>query len=279
MNTHITDSPQIKRLERSSSDSLIAGVSGGLGRYFELNPAVFRLGFVILTLLGGVGILVYLAAVLVIPAEGSERSIAADVLAERRDRPWPVVGLGLAGVALLLLLSRSDISAGAGWIVILIAGLAILWASRGQKRARRLLLTLGTLATLAAIAASLAVVLAFTWFNVSLNDGVGENRFTPVSAAAIPASYKLGVGNLVIDLSKVQSPGDHRIKAKVGIGELRIVVPRGADVRVDAHAKLGDVTVFRSHDDGRDARVRTGTGTLQIDATVGAGSIDVVRAS
>ena len=127
MNEHIAHTPQIKRLERSSSDSLIAGVSGGLGRYFELNPAVFRLGFVVLTLLGGAGILVYLAAVLVIPREGSEQSIAAQVLAERRDRPWPVVGLGLAGVALVLLLSRGELAAGSGWIVALIAGLAILW--------------------------------------------------------------------------------------------------------------------------------------------------------
>ena len=77
MNEHIAHTPQIKRLERSSSDSLIAGVAGGIGRYFELNPAVFRLGFVILTLLGGAGILVYLSAVLVIPVEGREQSIAA----------------------------------------------------------------------------------------------------------------------------------------------------------------------------------------------------------
>ena len=95
MNQHATSAAQIKRLERSSSDKMLAGVSGGLGRYFDLNSAVFRLGFVVLTLLGGVGLLVYLAAVLVIPAEGEEQSIAAQVLAERRDRPWPVVGLGL----------------------------------------------------------------------------------------------------------------------------------------------------------------------------------------
>ena len=107
MNTSHTR-PRSSASSADSSDSLIAGVSGGLGRYFELNPAVFRLGFVVLTLLGGAGILVYLAAVLVIPREGSEQSIAAQVLAERRDRPWPVVGLGLAGVALLLLLSRGE---------------------------------------------------------------------------------------------------------------------------------------------------------------------------
>jgi len=215
----------------------------------------------------------------VIPRDDAERSIAADVLAERRDRPWPVVGLGLAGVAMLLLLSRGELASGFGWSVILVAGLAILWASRGQKRARRLLIAAGTLATLALIVACVAVVTAFTWFNVDLGDGVGDNQYTPVSAAAVPASYKLGVGNLKVDLSHVELGTRRRLSAEVGVGELEIVVPRDAEVRVDAQAKVGTVYVFRGKDSGRDARVRSGNGTLVIDASVGAGRIDVVRAS
>ena len=60
MSEHITHTPTIKRLERSSSDRVIAGVAGGLGRYFDLNPSFFRIGFVVLTLLGGAGVLIYL---------------------------------------------------------------------------------------------------------------------------------------------------------------------------------------------------------------------------
>jgi phage shock protein PspC (stress-responsive transcriptional regulator) len=279
MNEHIAHTPQIKRLERSTSESMVAGVAGGLGRYFELNPAVFRLGFVILTLLGGAGILVYLAAVLVIPVEGKEQSVAAQVLAERRDRPWPVVGLGLASVALVLLLSRGEFAAGSGWIVALIAGLAILWASRGQRRARRLWVALTAFLTLTVVAVGIAVVIAFTWFDVNLGDGVGEHTYAPVSAAAAQSSYDLGIGNLKVDLSQLDGAGKHRVQAHVGIGELKIVVPRDADVRVDAHANVGEVYVLRNHhDDGRNAAVHTGSGTFQIDAKVGAGRIDVVRA-
>lgn len=277
MNQHITDTPQIKRLERSTSDSMLAGVAGGLGRYFELNPAVFRLGFVILTLLGGAGILVYLAAVLVIPVEGNEQSIAAQVLAERRDRPWPVVGLGLAGVALVLLLSRGGIAVGAGWIVVLIGGLAILWVSRRKTRPRRLLIALTGLLTLVAVAAVVAVVAAFAWFDVSLGDGVGDSTYSPASASALQPTYNLGIGNLRVDLSQIDATGNHRIKAHVGIGELKIIVPRNADVHVDAHANVGEVYVLRNHDDGRNASVHTGTGQFEIDAKVGAGRIDVVR--
>jgi phage shock protein PspC (stress-responsive transcriptional regulator) len=277
MNQHITDTPQIKRLERSTSDSMLAGVAGGLGRYFELNPAVFRLGFAILTLLGGAGILVYLAAVLVIPVEGKEHSIAAQVLEERRERPWPVVGLGLAGVALVLLLSRGEIAAGAGWVVALIAGLAILWASRTRTRPRRLLIAVAGLATVVAVAACVAVVAAFAWFDVSLGDGVGNSTYAPASATAVQPTYKLGIGNLKVDLSQIDATGKHQITARVGIGELKIVVPHNAEVRVDAHANVGEVYVLRNHDDGRNASVHTGTGQFVIDAKVGAGRIDVVR--
>src|SRR5262245_42670037 len=106
MSEQTTHTPSIKRLERSSSDRVVAGVAGGLGRYFDLNPTFFRLGFVVLTLLGGAGILIYLAALLVIPDEGQQQSIAEDVLARRRERPWPLVGLGLAVAGLAVLLSR-----------------------------------------------------------------------------------------------------------------------------------------------------------------------------
>jgi phage shock protein PspC (stress-responsive transcriptional regulator) len=278
MSEHITHTPQIKRLERSSSDRMVAGVSGGLGRYFDINPAVFRLGFVVLTLLGGAGVLVYLAAILVIPVEGNEQSMATQVLAERRDRPWPVVGLGFAGVALVLLLSRGEVAAGAGWIVVLIAGLGILWVSRRQKKGRRILIALAAFLALFAVAACVAVVTAFAWFDVSLGDGVGDHTYAPASVSAVQSSYHLGIGNLKVDLSQIESAGKHQVKARLGIGELKIVVPRDAAVHVDAHANVGELFVLRNHDDGQNATVHAGTGQFEIDARVGAGRIDVVRA-
>src|ERR1700685_1076827 len=53
MSEHITHPAAVRRLERPTSDRRIAGVAGGLGRYFDLNPSFFRIGFVVLTLLGG----------------------------------------------------------------------------------------------------------------------------------------------------------------------------------------------------------------------------------
>ena len=142
---------------------------------------------------------------LVIPVEGRDQSIAAQVLAERSERPGPLVGLGLAGVALAVLLSRGDLwpAAGAGWVLILIAGLTILWASRESRRGRKIAIVLGAIASLLAIAVVTALVVAFAWFNVSLSDGIGDRAYQPATAAEIQPSYELGIGNLRVDLSHV----------------------------------------------------------------------------
>ena len=58
-----------------------------------------------------------------------------------------------------------------------------------------------------------------------------------------------------------------------------MIVPTDASVVVDAHAKVGDLYVLNRHDDGRNASVHAGDGNiLYLDAKVGAGRVDVVRA-
>lgn len=281
MSEHITHQPTIRRLERSSSDRMFAGVAGGLGRYFEFSPTFFRVGFIVLTLIGGAGILIYLAAWLVMPKEGEERSYVEQAVADRRRRPWPLVGIALAGVALLILLSHAAFSpaAGGGWLLVLVAGLIVFWASRSDRRAVRVARVIGALLALAVAAAIAAVVLAFSWFNVSLDDGVGNRVYTPAAATAVKGDYRLGIGNLRVDLSQIGAV--HRplhVDAHVGIGELRVIVPANVPIAVDAHAKAGDVFVLRHEDSGRNASVHTGSGLLTIDASVGGGRIDVVRA-
>jgi phage shock protein PspC (stress-responsive transcriptional regulator) len=134
MSEHTTHIPEVRRLERSRSDRMLAGVSGGLARYFEIHPAVFRVGFVVLTLLGGAGILIYAAAALVIPDEGKEDSIATAALRNRRDRPWPLIGLGLLAVAGAILLSRATLwPDGDSWWLFLVAGVVILWLTRNPS--------------------------------------------------------------------------------------------------------------------------------------------------
>ena len=279
MSEHTLHTPIVKRLERSRSEKILAGVCGGLGRYFDIAPAVFRLGFVVLTVLGGAGILVYHAAVLVMPKEGDEASIAEEILRKRRDHPVRLVALGLVAVAILSLLARADTwpSAGAAWFLVVVAGLVLLWSS---TRRRGLFVALTSVVVLIAVAAAAAVVAAFAWFDVSLGDGVGRHTYTPTSVAAAERGYDLGIGRLDLDLTQLPAGAPASIQAHVGLGELRIVVPRNEDVFVAAHVKAGSIDSLGHHSDGRNARLETGNGsTLTVIANVGAGHVEVVRAS
>src|SRR5262249_47903830 len=132
MSEHSAEQPAGKRLERSRSDRMFAGVCGGLARYFGIHPAFYRVGFVVLALLGGAGILIYLAAALVIPDEGKEDSIASAALRERRDHPLPLIGLGIAAVAAAVLLSRISFwpRGDAAWVLVLIVGGAVFLLTR-----------------------------------------------------------------------------------------------------------------------------------------------------
>lgn len=58
---------EAKRLRRSLKDSVIGGVSGGLGEYFGTDPVIFRILFVVLTFTGGGGVLIYLLMWVFIP--------------------------------------------------------------------------------------------------------------------------------------------------------------------------------------------------------------------
>ena len=62
MSERTADIPASGELRRSRSNRMLAGVAGGLGAYFELHPAVFRVSFVVLTLMGGAGILIQAGA-------------------------------------------------------------------------------------------------------------------------------------------------------------------------------------------------------------------------
>jgi phage shock protein PspC (stress-responsive transcriptional regulator) len=72
------DAPRL--LRRQVDEQMLAGVAAGVARYFELDPLVVRIGFVALCLIGGAGVPLYVAAWLLIPAQGSERSVADDLL-------------------------------------------------------------------------------------------------------------------------------------------------------------------------------------------------------
>ncbi|HEY6312317.1 MAG TPA: PspC domain-containing protein [Streptosporangiaceae bacterium] len=70
---------------RIQDGRLVAGVCVGLAAYFGIDPTLVRLGFVLLTFLGGLGALLYLGAWVVIPEETDGVSIAESFIDKRRS--------------------------------------------------------------------------------------------------------------------------------------------------------------------------------------------------
>lgn len=57
------------RLQRTDSDRMIGGVCGGLAQYFKIDPVLVRLAFVLLTIYGGVGPVLYLILLVLMPLD------------------------------------------------------------------------------------------------------------------------------------------------------------------------------------------------------------------
>jgi len=58
-----------KKITRSMSDRVFAGICGGLGNYFDVDPVIFRILFCVFSFIGGAGVIVYLISIFVIPSE------------------------------------------------------------------------------------------------------------------------------------------------------------------------------------------------------------------
>ena len=298
--THTLENGAAKRLERSRSDRMVAGVCGGLARYFDIHPAFYRVGFVVLTLLGGAGIVIYLAAALVMPEEGKEDSVATAALRNRRDRPWPLIGLGLVGVAVVTLLSRATLwPHGDAWLLLLLAGGAILWITRhgtratptadaaalaaeDSRRMRRVLkgvaIAFGTIIALLLVAAAIFAAV----FRVHIGHGIGDRSYVVAGAQDLRREYKLGIGEMTVDLRNVRfHRGETHVGTRVDVGDLHVVVPPDVALRVHGEAELGQVEVLGNTGNGRDVDRsvdETGARVLVLDAHVGVGGLRITRA-
>jgi phage shock protein PspC (stress-responsive transcriptional regulator) len=290
--------PPRQQLRRSSTDKMLGGVAGGLAEYSGIDPLLWRVGFVALTVAGGSGVLVYLLLWLLMPhgsAAPSDRG-ALDKLTERRAAGprSPVPGVTLAGllivVGVLVLLTRFtpwDIGArGFLGAALLVVGLGLVAAAfSGGRRARGGLLALGIVLSLALLAASTG-----PW----RGGEVGDRTYRPVTAGDVHPVYSGGVGDLTVDLSGVDLPGRAlpgpadpiRTRITHGVGDLEVLVPRSADVEIHVDNGLGDVDVFGQGDrgdgfyPGTGPASWTGDGNPEFTITInaGVGDVEVSRA-
>ncbi len=269
-----------RRFLRSREDRLIGGVAGGLGRTFGIDPVLFRIVFVALVFVGGVGVMIYLLALLVTPSDdGTGRPAAGGGTARRLLRATGYAGVALAALCAALLAAGlaawAAAAGGAGvvaGVVIALGGALVVAAYRGG--ARWLILP----ALLVALPAG--VVSAA---DVDLDGGVGERSYRPGSVADVRDRYELGVGELVVDLRRLDWRDGQRLELPVdiGVGHAIVLVPEEVCVVGSADVGVGAVNVFGSDTGGIDTEWQgsdAGQGRnprLVVDATIGVGALDV----
>jgi signal transduction histidine kinase/phage shock protein PspC (stress-responsive transcriptional regulator) len=145
-------------LRRPTRGRWFGGVAAGVAAHLAIPVPLVRAAFVVLTPLGGVGLVLYVFWWVCVPcgdpadAAQESRPSALSRLARRQPdapvRRWPVtdvaVGVLLVAVAVVLVAARSGVDVGVGWVLpvlVLLAGLALAWSqldatARGRLRDR-----------------------------------------------------------------------------------------------------------------------------------------------
>jgi cell wall-active antibiotic response 4TMS protein YvqF len=198
--------------------------------------------------------------------------------------PSPRTGRLVAGILLIVF--------GVGWLLellgvdgfpwdvlvpgalILVGGALLVVAERGGSQAG--LITIGVVL--------LVLLVLGSAVDVPFGGGVGARTERPASMAAIGDEYRLGVGELTLDLTHIadlqpQEPL-RAIHARVGVGHLLVIVPEGTPVHATASAGLGQVQIFNTEGSGFDVQRTvappTGeTAVLDLALSVGLGQVEV----
>jgi phage shock protein PspC (stress-responsive transcriptional regulator) len=319
-------------LQRSRTDRVLGGVCGGIGRYFDIDPTLVRVLFVVLTIFtGGLFLLVWLVLLLVMPEEpvpvggyppqawgaaasehpgtgaptlayaaggtGQFVDPASGMTYGQAPPPTPAAPreprsyLGLATVSAAAVLGgvlalAASLGADVPAVVVLAAMLGVLGlglvvgAWRGRAR------------WLAIVAALLLGATAITSaaHHIGPVTPVGDRTWVPTASSTTDPHYELGTGSATLDLRRLSGAGGERqLHARVGYGELRVLVPADVRLVLDARVGIGELDVAgESPHDGLNNTLQvtleplgspTTVTTVELDAEVGVGDLEVRRAA
>jgi hypothetical protein len=141
------------------------------------------------------------------------------------------------------------------------------------------LIALGIVGTM--VAGTLATI------DVPLRGGIGDRRYHPSAIESVRREYRLGIGDLRVDLSDLPITATTRdidVDVRVGIGQARVIVPDGVTLDLEGHSGAGAVHLLGRDQNGVDAddavRVaapREGAPVVHVDARAGLGAVIVER--
>ena len=258
-----------RRLVRSRDDRLIAGVAAGVARYLGIDPVIVRVLAVALVFVGGAGLLLYLAGLLLMPNE--DGAAAGPQTPARGGRAATIAGILVLVVALCVF-----VEGGFFWGAILLplgflalAGLAVWWLSSGEGPAgtpREVLRRIGL--GLAVLALCGALSFAGFWAGATGGGAVVAGVVIAAGAALLAGAFVGGARWLILPALAVALPlavvSAAGVDTDGGVGEREYRPTSAADVRDRYELGMGSLVV-----DLRDADLPPGDHRLNVEVGVG----------
>jgi phage shock protein PspC (stress-responsive transcriptional regulator) len=271
-------------LLRSKHNRVLWGVAGGIGDHIGVSPLLVRVAFVVVSLFGGAGILAYLVLAVALPEDDGTGKPVPDSVWARLGKVLLVcflVALGLGLAAVMAFASAWATATGHGTVVaalVIALGAGLVAAAFATGVRRRITPWLLTAALVLGIPAG-----AIAAADIDIDGSVGERTYTPTVPTDIPADgYKLGTGQLIVDLRDLPWKAGETIAASahLGIGQMVVSAPSNVCVQGHATGKAGELVVAGQVSHGIDPDVSLGTATsnaprLQLDADIQLGQIVV----
>jgi phage shock protein PspC (stress-responsive transcriptional regulator) len=266
-----------RRLFRPSQGRVIGGVCAGVARYFNVDAVIVRIAAIVLALFGGAGVLLYIAALLLMPAEDSPAAVEPGA-SDGRNR-----ALVVAGVVVLLIVASPFLVGGgllfAGILIplafLVAAGVLVWWLVSGEGPsgdagdiARRAALGVGVLILcgLLAIAGAWAAAVGGGGLVAAVVIGAGAAVvagafYKPVRWLILPALV------LALSAGTVQAAG---IDLDGGVGDREYRPASVTDLRERYELGMGELRI-----DLRETDLPAGDTPLEIDLGVGQASLIV----
>lgn len=299
-------------LRRNRHDRMLGGVASGLSDFLDIDPVIVRIAFVALAVLGGSGVLLYVAGWLLVPAQDTGRAVVQDYLGRnatgRRPRRRSLVAIVLGTVIAIVAISNL-FSSGPWWphwdggfggfgfffglFGLALAGVLLVASGRRQGSPVRWLALTAVVGVVAVVVVAAATVFSIEALSgVPLRGGVGDQQWRPTTVSQVAPHYRLAIGTMEVDLRNVDfGPGTTHVTATVGIGHLVVRLPAGTTVSVSAHSGAGDVQVFGQDHSGLSTvqnatvgnvtvgnpTVGNGGPRIVLDAETGVGQVQVTR--
>ena len=262
--------PSPKRLTRSRHDRVVGGVCGGMGRYFNVDPLFFRIGAVALAFVGGAGLLLYLAALVLVPSD--DQPVSAGEPGGQRNRGLLIAAIvvGLIVVSPFLL-GGGLLLAGIGipLAVLVGAGVLVWWLVSGEGPSG----DAGDIARRAALGVGVLIVCGFIAVLGAFAAAVGPGWLVPAfvllaGVAIVGAAFTEPLRWLVLPAVALALSGGVVAAAGIdvdgGIGNREYRPASSADLHDHYQLGIGQLVI-----DLRDTDLPPGDVPLKLDVGIG----------